>query len=808
MPKQPLDLRFPLKGFDENWAFGAQPEDTTPECLNVRPYDVLGQRLRGGQRPGLSKFIDTQVNGTTPIQRLGLLVQASDEGVASSHTETFTAADGTFLARFPSTWGHYKAPQFIAEDFFQIPITLDANSPDILSNEIHIPTTKSFITDHVYLGGAIDPTDTPTIEVDFRVANEAIFTILYRINETLNGDCQGVRFYIVGPTWFAVHVDGTAGGGEVEDYNDWYNPGEAYTVFATTKAVKLVVATNGSVGLYIDDVLKHTFDPRATGVGNAGVGFETWGDGADFDWYVDNFKITGTGTPPLSYRKPTLIAVSGGDIYTGSPLAGLSLATGGDDALVTATDDVKMAAVLSKMYFADGTNYKVYEVDTDTVSTWKATAGTLPVGSDQSQVSITAATPATPSFTVAEDYSFLEADDYLLVEGSTGNDGFYTVASTSGTGPTVITVNETIPDGTADGTLQWQNRACRIIASYRGRAVLAGLITDPQNWFMSKAGDPLDFDYGATPSATIAVAGNNSDAGRCPDIITCLAALSDDLLVIGGDHTVWLMRGDPAAGGRLDNISQQTGIAGPDAWCLDPNGTFYFFGNGQFWRMVPGQLPVSISSGRLDRVFNAIDLAENTVKLVWDQTHRGVKINVIPSAEGPTRHYWWDSRTDGFWPEEYPDAMGPSAVFPYDADNPNDRALLIGGWDGYIRYEDDSSVTDDGTTIYSNVCFGPVTPGGPHANVRVSRTITILATDSDPVALKMYAAQSPQEVVAATTPVWSQVVTAYNRYGIPRIGGNSVMFELENSSEEERTWAMESLSAIMEVTGRTRHGRI
>jgi hypothetical protein len=68
-------------------------------------------------------------------------------------------------------------------------------------------------------------------------------------------------------------------------------------------------------------------------------------------------------------------------------------------------------------------------------------------------VNITAVDTVAETFTVAEDKSGLGSGDVLLVAGSTGNDGYYTVASTSGTGPTVITVNEDVTDATADGTI-------------------------------------------------------------------------------------------------------------------------------------------------------------------------------------------------------------------------------------------------------------------------------------------------------------------------------------------------------------------
>lgn len=46
------------------------------------------------------------------------------------------------------------------------------------------------------------------------------------------------------------------------------------------------------------------------------------------------------------------------------------------------------------------------------------------------------------------------AGDKISIVGSTGNDGFYTVVSaTFATGQTTVTVEETIPDATANGSL-------------------------------------------------------------------------------------------------------------------------------------------------------------------------------------------------------------------------------------------------------------------------------------------------------------------------------------------------------------------
>ena len=51
-----IRLKFPINGVDQNWAASEQPGLTTYACQNVRPYDVIANRSRGGQRPGLSKW--------------------------------------------------------------------------------------------------------------------------------------------------------------------------------------------------------------------------------------------------------------------------------------------------------------------------------------------------------------------------------------------------------------------------------------------------------------------------------------------------------------------------------------------------------------------------------------------------------------------------------------------------------------------------------------------------------------------------------------------------------------------------------
>ncbi len=78
---------------------------------------------------------------------------------------------------------------------------------------------------------------------------------------------------------------------------------------------------------------------------------------------------------------------------------------------------------------------------------------------------MTAVNQGSRTFTVAEDYSFLAAGD--RISGSTGNDGIYTVVSVSGTGPTVITVVEAIPNN-ATGLVHAFDLTIQNVSVYTG----------------------------------------------------------------------------------------------------------------------------------------------------------------------------------------------------------------------------------------------------------------------------------------------------------------------------------------------------
>jgi len=58
-----MEIFFPIKGLHKGFMTEKQPPLTSFSMLNVRPYDPLSNRLRGGQRPGLVKWGDGTLVG-------------------------------------------------------------------------------------------------------------------------------------------------------------------------------------------------------------------------------------------------------------------------------------------------------------------------------------------------------------------------------------------------------------------------------------------------------------------------------------------------------------------------------------------------------------------------------------------------------------------------------------------------------------------------------------------------------------------------------------------------------------------------
>lgn len=259
---------------------------------------------------------------------------------------------------------------------------------------------------------------------------------------------------------------------------------------------------------------------------------------------------------------------------------------------------------------------------------------------------------------------------------------------------------------------QGNNITCRLIEAWRGRIVLSGLASDPYNWFMSKLGNPLDFDYAPTVETELdAVQGGNGFIGKVPDVINCIIPYNDDVLLFGCDHSIWMMSGDPQSGGRLDLVTDTVGIAFGRPWTQLPDGTLMFFSNsGSVYRMAPGGgKPKNITEENIDPLITPTNLNTHIVRMAYDEQAEGVHMFITPLTTGVATHWFYDIRHDGWFKVTYPDNnFNPVSLLIFDGDSPGDRVMMLGGEDGYVRRYSSAVARDDGTVFTSFAILGPI----------------------------------------------------------------------------------------------------
>lgn len=316
---------------------------------------------------------------------------------------------------------------------------------------------------------------------------------------------------------------------------------------------------------------------------------------------------------------------------------------------------------------------------------------------------------------------------------------------------TVETWTETTSGGTmpSDG----QGNTARLIATYRGSTVLSGLLEDSQNWFISRTSNPHDFDYGASPASdpTRAVAGNNSRLGFIGDIVTALIAYSDDIMLFGGNTSIYAMRGHPNSGGEIDLVTSSIGVAWGEAFTQDPRGNVYFMSNtGAIYGMAPGGKPEKISTA-IDQLVTNINTGEKTIRLVWNEQQKGMHVfcTTIAGATQSDRHFFWDAQSNAWNPDRFAEKRhNPIAACTIDGSTPEDRVVLVGGWDGYIRKFSPSATTDDGKPINWYVWMGPLLTKD-FDEIVVKSIQAIMGADSGTVNYEVHHGRTAEEALAS-----------------------------------------------------------
>ncbi len=619
--------------------------------------------------------------------------------------------------------------------------------------------------------------------------------------------------------------------------------------FVQTYDVVKVAASDGTVeGTYLTHSgtdLANAYDIIEFSNGEIVVdgGIETNGDGTYAVWILSEALAFSAGwanngindvvglaagadtpaaiVPPadLKYNKQ-LVAIANDEVWHEPSAGTMAVIAEAVNSLSGLDVTVGLAAVeaFQKVFIANAAALKVTEFsNTRMLVSNLATSVTPPFGAlltnSVNETIVVDAIQRINSTTVSALYGFVTTSTGFADGDKLSHNGVSIVVVDSVTGPSLPLFHDyTVYPNISTTPLSFGSLPGKatLIALYRGRIVLAGNPARPFQWYMARQNNPYDFAYFANDPQS-PVAGGNADAGELGDTVTALIPYKDDYLVFGCTNTIWVMRGDAAAGGSLDEVSLTTGIFGPMSHCWDDKDNLYFFGSGGIYRIPPGfGPPENLTAGVLPNIITdlGVDPSTHRVVLVYDRRRLGILIAITTLTTGANINYWFDLITQGFFPETYPTENAVYAATFYGAQDSDYRRLLVGGADGFIRFFDDSAKDDDvglvDKAINSYVTFGPVqlAQDADSEGKIISLTI-ITGTDTDGLKYDVFVADTAEETIdaaeAGSTPFLTDTVQVDNRIAKIRIKcrGIYALIKLSNNTATQ-AWGIEK--AVIEVT--------
>lgn len=348
---------------------------------------------------------------------------------------------------------------------------------------------------------------------------------------------------------------------------------------------------------------------------------------------------------------------------------------------------------------------------------------------------------------------------------------------------------------------------CRLVALYRDRIVYAGSDLLPHVWYMSRQGDPDDWDYSQEDSAA-AVFAQNSTAGQLADPITALIPHGDECLIFGSYNSLWIMRGDPGYGGTLDALSRKIGIVGPKAWTRTPDDMCVFLSADGLYVMAAGcaGFPTSLSRERLPDELLSLDSERDITSLEFDTLSRGIHLFVtrVDGSEGS--HWWFDWEHKSFWRVGIHKDHDPFSIHErtYWDDAPT---VVLGCRDGGLRAFDRDLVVDDGNREIDSYCLlGPFhLDREGFTEGMLSELQGSIARDSGPVTWEVLTGNSAEECYyedAHSTGEWSRA--GLNNTARPRSRGVSCLVKVGAKAGSLQRWALERVTAVIRSAGKRR----
>lgn len=350
-------------------------------------------------------------------------------------------------------------------------------------------------------------------------------------------------------------------------------------------------------------------------------------------------------------------------------------------------------------------------------------------------------------------------------------------------------------------------QSCNVVANVGNRLVFAGDPTAQRAYYMSRVGNPNDYQYadtdeGRAVSGSLAVGGANNDAIKA--IIPWYA-----------DYSLWccessmsLLIGDnPNTGAYFYSVSARLGCLDAMSWCRGPQQTLFVMTRDGLAMCDPGSPraePKLVSVEKIPRELLAIDSTAYDVSLIWDSRAQGVHIFITKrSATSGLDHWYWSQRGGGFWRMQYPTNCEPFSVCAYPSVTSTGTNILLGCRDGRLRNFSLTTKTDDGTSFSSHVYLGPFRPSGNNMqDGKILELVGVLSQDSGTVDYDILGAATPEQAYTASS-LWNNSLSAGRSYTHrPRVRCGDAYIKVSGPALDD--WSLERISITSMPGGRQR----
>ncbi|MEM7820006.1 MAG: hypothetical protein QW761_00160 [Candidatus Aenigmatarchaeota archaeon] len=799
-----IGIKFPLGGVVRRFAYQSQEPYTTFDALNIVPQGHPKYRWRVQRRPGVDLAIRETLVDQKPVNMLASLGFVQ-QGEFAWWAEDFMASNSK--GQMPSSWQRFDAG--FAVDLLQVDSLENMAfapaigeryggyrpGPDSANNLPPIDHTKDWIWEVFFWPQP--STHTKVFLTGWQTTNNP-----FENSFILEWEYRGSDAFIQG-------VLKTYAGNVLKNSytitSGFDNQIQAGWLAVRKAENRLIVYWRGST-LLDQDVSGDGVVP-----GNGfGIALETIaGHGrivsARFQ-YVPLDKYYST-------TRRILVACADGNIYRETFYGSMGQLVSGNG-LFNKIEQLSAVEYQQKLYIADygrpvfqDRQARVLQPNLLEISVPGVNLTTLGINNSNHIVNIYDASEDSGVFLGSYGIGEVQSTRIVISENCTSQPGAL-VSIRIEPGPKVYDpLTDSISLWKADSGLGHVPGGQKILARWRDRLILAGGDTSPHVWYMSAIGRPNDWLFADTdPSG--AVAGTASRAGTTNEPITALVPHRDLCLYIATEHSLWIMLGDPAAGGTLELLSDQIGILDKNAWTFTAEFELVFLSHDGIYAIDQPcgvQPPVAISRQKLPSELLKITRNNFYVNLAWDQLHRGVHIYVTPKYKGKTKWWFLEWENKSFWPMEYPEDFLPGSIIEGQTEHTKFDGIRLGCVDGRIRAWNGYLYGDDTLPITARISYGPLNLAGDAAVEGLITAVQVTMSDipGSHVRLKVLAENSPEAIEKAQARYEAEMEVQQNgglqARTYPRVRGGAAALQLEHTGPIP--WGIDSIQMAVRHAG-------